>query len=105
MDILSKCYRFRRGTGSPFDVVPNPGLDLGGSDMIPVQWCTRCNMAVETRSESYNQNQVFAQKHWCKRCGAVTASAVYFHVESLTTPETLLLQKAKQWVNTSESKG
>ena len=105
MNIISNGYRFRRGTGSPFDAVANPGIDLGGSDMIPVQWCHRCSMAVETRSESFNQAQVFGQKHWCKRCGAVTASAVYFHVESLTTPETPLLQKAKQWANMHEQKG
>ena len=105
MDIISKGYKFRRGTGSPFDAMPNPDVDLGGSAAIPVQWCYKCHMAVETRSESYNQAQVYGQKHWCKRCGAVTASAVYFHVACVGEPPTDLLTKATQWSNLNEQKG
>ena len=105
MNIHSPGYRFRRGTGSPFDAVPNPGVDLGGSTAIPVQWCRTCSMAVETRCESYNQAQVYGQKHWCKRCGSVTASAVYFHVQEIGTPGTPLLRNAQAWANTDEEKG
>ena len=105
--INSPGYRFRRGTGSPFDVVNNPDVDLGtdGTFGIPCQWCNHCQMSVETRSESHNQNQVFVEKHWCKRCGNVTASAVYYHVQSFDEPETPLLRKAVAWMNEMEEKG
>ena len=106
MNIISNGYRFRRGTGSPFDAVVSPSYDLGvASNGVPCQWCRICKMSVDTRSESFNQAQVFGQKHWCKRCGAVTASAVYYHVQNMETPETTLLAKAKDWINEPESKG
>jgi len=106
MHILSPGYRFRRGTGSPFDVQPNVDYDFGQSrNGIPCQWCRHCQMSVETRSESYNQAQVFGQKHWCRRCGNLTASAVYYHVQDMTTPATTLLEYATQWAQTPEQKG
>lgn len=96
MIINSEGYRFRRGTGSPLDYQSTHDLGLmrGG---IPCHWCRHCQMSVDVKSISYNQNQVFGQKHYCKRCGAVTASAVYYHVASLEEPESNLLLKAKQW--------
>jgi hypothetical protein len=105
MIIHSPGYRFRRGTGSPFDYVPNPILDLGTTHGIPCQWCHTCKMSVDTRSESYNQNQVYGTKHWCKRCGNVTASAVYYHVASLSEAPSSLLLKATQWASEKEEKG
>jgi hypothetical protein len=106
MDILSKGYRFRRGTGSPFDYQANPSVDLSvARNGIPCQWCRHCQMSVDTRSESYNQHQVWGQKHWCKRCGHVTASAVYYQVQDVDKPATPLHDKAVQWAIESESKG
>ena len=106
MNIISYGYRFRRGTGSPFDAMPNPDLDLGCQGPgIPCQWCRHCQMSVETRSESYNQHQVWGQKHWCKRCGHVTASAVYFHVGVQVMDPPALLTAAKAWAKTQETKG
>jgi hypothetical protein len=103
MEIISPGYRFRRGTGSPFDVIPN---ELFGTNSgIPCQWCHHCQMSVETRSESHNQNQVWGMKQWCRRCGSVTASAVYYHVVDLTTAPTTLLEKAQEWMNEPEEKG
>lgn len=107
MNIISKGYRFRRGTGSPFDAVPNPDLDLGFSGPgVPCQWCRHCQMSVDTRSESHNQAQVWGQKHWCKRCGRVTASAVYFQrgVQGVEQNSSLYT-KALAWKNEAESKG
>ena len=101
MNILSKGYRFRRGTGNPFDVLPNPKVDLNASEAIPVQWCHKCNMAVETRNEHFNQAQVYGDKHWCKRCGAVTASAVYYSWAQ-TGEKTELVKKAELWANERE---
>ena len=105
MNIVSKGYRFRRGTGSPFDAVSHPTMDLGSTAAIPVQWCHKCNMAVETRGESFSQAQVYGQKHWCKRCGAVTASAVYYSWARIDEQPTELCKKALIWSNTNESKG
>ena len=106
MNIISNGYRFRRGTGSPFDAIAAPSYDLGvASNGVPCQWCRTCQMSVDTRSESYNQAQVFGQKHWCKRCGAVTASAVYYHIQNMDTAENRLCEKAKEWMNEPESKG
>lgn len=102
MIINSNGYRFRRGTGSPFDAQPNTSFDLGGTEQKPVQWCTHCMMEVRVNTAAYNQNQVWGKKHWCQRCGGVTASAVYFHVGSLMTPETPLLKKAMAWAATPE---
>lgn len=101
MIVNSKGYRFRRGTGSPFDYQSQHdlGLQRGG---IPCQWCRRCQMSVDTNCISYNQNQVFGQKHYCKRCGAVTASAVYYHVADVGAAPSDLLVKAAQWATESE---
>lgn len=108
MNIISNGYGFRRGTGSPFDALPNPDIDLGNqprSKGIACQWCRHCSMSVDTRCESYNQNQVWGQKHWCKRCGNVTASAIYFNVGIQVVDPPALLTQAKRWMNESESKG
>ena len=106
MNILSKGYWFRRGIGSPFDYQPNPDLDLGSYGKgIPCQWCRHCQMSVETRSESYNRHQVWGQKHWCKRCGQVTASAVYFQRGIQPSNGPTLLAAAKEWSKTQETKG
>lgn len=103
MNILSKGYRFRRGTGSPFDHVQESGVDLGvASNGVPCQWCRHCLMSVDTRSESYNQAQVWGQKHWCKRCGNVTASAIYYQILQHDEAPTGLLVKAQAWANESE---
>ena len=104
MNIISPGYRFRRGTGSPFDAVSE--LDLGYQGPgIPCQWCRHCKMSVDTRSESYNRHQVWGQKHWCRRCGNVTASAVYFHVGVRVVEGPDLLKAAKEWTRTKEDKG
>jgi hypothetical protein len=103
--ILSPGYRFRRGTGSPFDALPNPGMDLGLSKGVPCHWCHFCQMSVDVRSEAYNRNQVFGQKHWCRRCGRVTASAVYYHVQALDEAPTALFESAQAWMHTPEEKG
>ena len=99
MNLISNGYRFRRGTGSPFDHVGNPAIDMGGSSY---QWCRSCQMAVEAAHASYNQHQVWGQKHWCKRCGEVIASAVYFHAGNIATIPTPLFEKARQWAATKE---
>lgn len=104
MHIISKGYRFRRGTGSPFDALTT--LDLGvARNGVACQWCRVCQMSVDTHSQSYNQAQVWGQKHWCKRCGAVTASAVYYQVSDASQAPTSLLTKATDWMNASETKG
>ena len=103
MELISNGYRFRRGTGSPFDALSNPSVDLGGSMKTPVQWCPSCQQAVETQSASYNQHHVWGQKHWCRRCGAVVASAVYFHAGSIATIPSTLFYKAVEWAKTPET--
>ena len=107
MIIHSPGYKFRRGTGSPFDAMAVPGLDMGSHHGVPCQWCTHCKMSVDTRIEKYNQNQVWGMKQWCKRCGSVTQSAVYYHVASLDIAEggTPLLDKAQAWSLAGETKG
>lgn len=105
MNIHSPGYRFRRGTGSPFDATMNEDIDLGGTDAKPVRWCEQCHMEVRTASESYNQHQVWGQKHWCRRCGAVVASAVYFHARNIAFQPVELLHKAIAWAATNEQKG
>lgn len=103
MNILSNGYRFRRGTGSPFDAMPNPDMDIGSYGKgIPCHWCRRCQMSVETRSEAYNRHQVWGKKHWCKRCGAVTASAVYFQRGLQVSDGPTLLAAAKDWMHEKE---
>ena len=96
MIINSKGYKFRRGTGSPFDyqATTDIGVMKGG---IPCHWCRHCQMSVDVNCISHNQNQVHGMKYYCKRCGSVTASAVYYHVADLATPDSDLLIKAKAW--------
>ncbi len=105
MIINSPGYRFRRGTGTPFDATKNKDIDLGGTEQKPVRWCEKCAMEVYTQSASYNQHQVWGQKHWCRRCGNVIASAVYFHVRSISTQPVELFHKAVTWAATNEQKG
>ena len=106
MNIISNGYRFRRGTGSPFDYQPNPDFDLGTyGKAIPCQWCRTCKRSVETRSQSYNQAQVWGQKHWCRYCGNVTASAVWFQRGIQTVQTYKLFEKAKAWKTAPEKKG
>src|ERR1043166_6899280 len=106
MNIISNGYRFRRGTGSPFSYLPNPDLDLGYSGKgVPCQWCKKCNMSVDTRSESRNVAQVWGQKHWCRRCGSVTSSAVYFQRGVQTFTWSQLKEEARSWSLTPEKKG
>jgi hypothetical protein len=106
MIIHSNGYNFRRGTGSPFDAVQAPEYDFGTHRGIPCQWCTRCKMSVDTTIEKYNQNQVWGMKQFCKRCGGVTQSAVYYHAETMdlaTASDTnSLFNKAKEWSITPE---
>lgn len=99
MDIISNGYKFRRGTGSPFDAQPNTSFDFGSTDKKPIHWCTFCLMDVNVGVESYNQNQVWGKKYWCKRCGGITSGAVYFHVGKLNEQSTPLLERAMQWAN------
>lgn len=104
MNIISNGYRFRRGTGSPFDAVQPVEFDFGvARNGIPCQWCRKCQQSVDTTIEKYNQGQVYGFKQWCKRCGSVTQSAVYYHVQSLTEPETPQVTKAQDWATTTES--
>ena len=104
MNIISNGYKFRRGTGSPFDAVQPLAFDFGvDRNKVPCQWCTQCHMSVDTVIRKYNQGQVWGYKQHCKRCGTVTLSAVYYHVQSLGEPETPLLEKAKAWANETES--
>jgi hypothetical protein len=106
MNIISNGYRFRRGTGSPFDYQANADFDLGTYGKgIPCQWCTTCKMSVETRSESHNQAQVWGQKHWCRRCGNVTSSAVWFQRGVQGVQDSSLYDKALIWKNKPEGKG
>jgi hypothetical protein len=103
MNIISNGYRFRRGTGSPFDSLQSKDFDLGlDANKVPCQWCRRCMMAVDTIIEKYNQNQVWGMKQWCKRCGAVTQSAVYYHVADIGATQTDLVEKAKSWADKTE---
>ena len=105
MIIDSKGYKFRRGTGSPFDSVPVKDYDFGVDRKgIPCQWCRTCNMSVDTVIQRYNQNQVWGFKQHCKRCGGVTQSAVYYHAESLDLAGqgSPLFDKAKEWSITPE---
>lgn len=100
MLINSPGYRYRRGTGSPFDWIPNPDIDLGTNGRgVPCQWCRKCKMSVGVTSEAYNQAQVWSKKHTCKRCGSVTSSAVYYSGQDRTLDfKRLLLEKALAWV-------
>jgi len=108
MIIDSKGYKFRRGTGTIFDSVPVKDFDFGTHRGIPCQWCTRCKMSVDTTIEKYNQNQVWGMKQFCKRCGAVTQSAVYYHAETMDLAKqaeadtTSLFNRAKEWSITEE---
>lgn len=97
MELISKGYRFRRGTGSPFDAVSHE--DFGRN----VHWCRHCHMAVDAEESAYNQHQVWAKKYWCKRCGEVMTGAVYFHAGSIATIPSQLFEKARQWASTKES--
>ena len=100
MIINSSGYKFRRGTGSPFDAMPNKDYDFGSTRGVPCQWCRKCHMSVDTVIQKYNQNQVWGFKQHCKRCGAVTQSAVYYHIatsELVRNGETGLFEKAKRW--------
>jgi hypothetical protein len=59
-------------------------------------------MSVGVTSEAYNQAQVWSKKHTCRRCGSVTASAVYYAGQDRTIGHKPLFEKARQWsyVNT-----
>jgi len=105
MTINSPGYRFRRGTGTPFEATTNKDYDFGGTIAKPVRWCEVCQMDVETRSASYNQHQVWGQKHWCKRCGTTVASAVYFHAAHIGAQPVALFHKACTWAALNEPKG
>ena len=106
MNLISNGYRFRRGTGSPFDAIQPVEFDFGvARNGVPCQWCRTCQQSVDTTVETYNQGQVYGFKQWCKRCGSVTQSAVYYHLVSLddTAPAPPLLEKAQSWAGQSES--
>ncbi len=103
MDLISNGYRFRRGTGSPFDSLVKPEHDMSvAKNGVPCKWCPTCKQGVDTKIEKPNQAQVFGFKETCKRCGAVLMSAVYYHVESLSTPPTPLAKQALLWLNERE---
>jgi hypothetical protein len=105
MNIISNGYRFRRGTGTPFAATTNKDYDFGGTEQKPVRWCDKCQLEVQTLSASYNQAQVWAQKHWCRRCGHVIMSAVYFHAKSIAEQPVQLFEKARAWAADPQQKG
>ena len=96
MNIHSPGYRFRRGTGSPFDSLPNS--DFGQSSGVPCQWCFHCKQSCDVEIVRPNQAEVFGFKQTCKRCGNVTASAVYFQVADISKPAPTLYEKAIAWM-------
>ena len=103
MNIISNGYRFRRGTGSPFDSMQSQSFDMSvAKNGIPCKWCPTCKQGVDTKIEKPNQAQVFGFKETCKRCGAVLMSAVYYHVESFSEKPTDLLKKALLWTSETE---
>jgi hypothetical protein len=103
MNIISNGYRFRRGTGSPFDSLVKPEHDMSvARDGVPCKWCPTCKQGVDTKIITPNQAQVFGFKETCLRCGAVLMSAVYYHVQSLSEQPTTLVNKALLWLNERE---
>ncbi len=103
MNIISNGYRFRRGTGSPFDSMQSASYDMSvARNGIPCKWCPTCNQGVDTKIEQPNQAQVFGFKETCKRCGAVLLSAVYYHVQSLGEAPNSLLTQAQEWAGEAE---
>jgi hypothetical protein len=102
MNIISNGYRFRRGTGSPFDSTASIDMSVAHNG-VPCKWCPTCQQGVDTKIEQPNQAQVFGFKETCKRCGAVLMSAVYYHVQSITEEPTALQKKALLWTSETES--
>jgi len=101
MHIISDGYRFRRGTGSPFDSIQTIDMAVA-RDGVPCKWCPTCQQGVDTKIEKPNQAQVFGFKETCKRCGAVLMSAVYYHVQTITEQPTQLVQDALLWTSETE---
>ena len=92
VQILSEGYRFRRGTGSPFDAQGD-------------KWCPRCHDFVRTGLSRPNRQDVFAFKEWCRSCGMVITMGVYYHVPCITAIPDSLFSVAQQWVAAQENKG
>jgi heterodisulfide reductase subunit A-like polyferredoxin len=97
MDILSPGYKFRRGTGSPFDALPNS--EFGQASGTPCQWCHFCQQSCDVEIVRPNQAEVYGYKQTCKRCGNVTASAVYYQITDISTAPIDLYTKAIEWMN------
>ncbi len=86
MQILSEGYKFRRGTGTPFEAL--------GRD-----WCRFCSMDVDAVTKHYNQGQVYGYKRWCRRCKQPLAGAAMFHAPIISAIPNSLFSLAAEWMN------
>lgn len=89
MEIVSVGYRYRRRTTSPFEFVGR-------------KYCNRCRMDVDACQETGFQDNVFAIKLWCRRCGKVMAGGVQYAVPMISAVPTSRFSLAYEWANTNE---
>lgn len=84
-EILSVGYRYRRRTAVPFTYVGK-------------KYCNHCKMEVDACQEQGFQDNVFAIKLWCRRCGKVMAGAVQYVCPVLDTMPNSRFSLALEWM-------
>ena len=87
--IISKGYKWRRRVGSPFTPVGR-------------QFCNYCKDETDAVKEQGFQDNVFAIKIWCKRCGKPMLGAVQYSVPVLSIVPNKRFTLALEWINDKE---
>lgn len=89
MEIVSVGYRYRKRLSTPFEFIGR-------------KYCQHCHMDVDACKEEGYQDNVFAIKLWCRRCGKVIAGGVHFAAPVIECYPGSRFSLALEWMKKDE---